>query len=48
MKFYSDEGLSLNYLETLYLSNPAIVAFCLKVSLSLPQFIEHNFFVQKV
>ena len=32
----------------MYLSNPLIVTYCQKVSLSQPQFIKHIFFVQKV
>ena len=47
MKLYSDEGLSLHYFETLYLSNPGIIKYCQKVDLSETQLIEQNF-VQKV
>ena len=52
MKFYyelySDDRSSSHYLETLRSSNTLIVTYCQKVSLSQPQFIKHNFFVQKV
>ena len=47
MKLYSDEGLSLHYFETLYLSNPGIIKYRQKVDLSETQLIEQNF-VQKV
>ena len=51
MKFqyelYSDDGQRTHYFETLYLSNPLIVTYCQKVSLSQPQFIKHNFLFKK-
>ena len=51
MKFqyelYFDDGFFSHYFETLYLSNPLIVTFRQKFSLSQPQFIKHNFLFKK-
>ena len=47
MKLYSDEGLSLHYFETLYLSNPGIIKYCQKVDLSETQLIEHKILYRK-
>ena len=54
MKFYyelySDEGLSSHFetLYCIYLTHEYIATYCQKVSLSQPQFIEHNFLFKNV
>ena len=35
-KLYSDDGFSSHYFEIFYFSNPSIVTYCQKVSLSQP------------
>ena len=42
-ELYSGDRFSKHYFETLYLSNPLIVTYCQKVSLSDYQFIKHVF-----